>query len=78
MRELRDALERSQQESLTLRRKVDELSTEVETLKGQLAHSREEQERLARMMLQKLNPTGQKSAFSVADVAELVAYLKKP
>lgn len=49
----------------------------MQTLQEQLARSRSEQERLASLFLEEhLQPTGEKSAFSVADVAELVAYLK--
>lgn len=77
MRELRDALEQAQQETLSLRAKVAELTAEIELQKAQLQQARSENERLAQLMLKGLNPTGQKSAFSVADVAELVAFLKK-
>ena len=77
-RELREALENAQLESRTLRARVDELTAEVELLEAQLRQSHGEQERLARLVLQELNPAKQRSAFSVDDVAALVAYLKKP
>jgi hypothetical protein len=76
-RALRDLLEQSQQETVALRRTVDRLTAQLETLEAQLKESKAERERLGRLVLQKLNPDGQTSAFSVKDVAELVAFLKK-
>jgi multidrug resistance efflux pump len=75
-RQLRDALEHAQQQNRTLQHTVTKLSTELHALKEKLAQSHAEQERLARLLLKGLNPDGGKSAFSVDNVAELVAYLK--
>jgi multidrug resistance efflux pump len=76
-KELRAALEKSQQESRALRATVSELTAKVELLEAQLQQSRGEQERLTRLLLKDQNPTKQKSAFSVEQVPALVAYLKK-
>ena len=75
-RELRDALEQAQQQNRTLQRTIVELSTELQSLREKLAGSQAEQERLARLLLKGLNPDGGKSAFSVDNVADLVAYMK--
>jgi len=75
-RELRDALEQAQQQNRTLQHTITGLSAELATLREKLAQSHAEQERLARLLLKRLNPDGGKSAFSVDDVAGLVAYLK--
>lgn len=77
-RELRDALEKTQREAQTFKRRVDTLTAEVELLEAQLQQARGEQERLTRLLLAELKAPSQKSAFSVDDVAALVAYLKKP
>ncbi len=76
-REARDALEKAQRENKELRKKVSALSEELALTKAQLSQSRNEQERLTRLLLKDLNPTKQKSAFSLEDVPALVAYLKK-
>ncbi len=76
-RETRDALEKAQQENRELRKKVSALTDELELTKVQLSQSRNEQERLTRLLLKDLKPAGQKSAFSLDDVPALVAFLKK-
>ena len=76
-KELRAALETSQQERKALRHQMKELTAKVELLGAQLEQARGEQERLTRLLLKDQNPTKQKSAFSVAEVPALVAYLKK-
>lgn len=77
-RELRDALEKSQRDAEALKKQLETITAENELLKAQLQQARGEQERLTRLLLAELKDPKQKSAFSVDDVAALVAYLKKP
>lgn len=53
------------------------LAAELDLAKAQLMQSRGEQERLTRLLLKDFNSGKQKSAFSIDDVPELVAFLKK-
>ena len=76
-RELSDALEKAQREALLLKKQLETLTADNELLKAQLQQARGEQERLTRLLLAELKDPAQKSAFSVDDVAALVAYLKK-
>lgn len=76
-KELRAALEKSQQESLDLRGRLTAITAELELAKAQLMQSQGEQERLIRLLLEGLNSQKGKSAFSIDDVPALVSYLKK-
>lgn len=75
-RDLRAALETAQHESKALGEQVKELTAKAALLEAQLQQAHGEQERLTRLLLKDQNPTKQRSAFSVAEVPELVAYLK--
>jgi hypothetical protein len=79
-RDVRDALEAAQQENRTLRKELERarsegrrLEAEVARLTASLEAARAEQNRLAGLWLEQLNPERQKSTI---DVARLMEFLK--
>jgi predicted nucleic acid-binding Zn-ribbon protein len=74
----RDELEQAQHERRTLEIEVTKLKERIAELERRLDGSERERERLASTLISlTTNPHGQKSAFDVRHVAELVEFLKK-
>jgi hypothetical protein len=80
VRDVRDALEAAQQENRALRRELEQAKAEGLRLEAELARVTErlnaahaEQNRLAGLWLEQLNPARQKSTI---DVARLMEFLK--
>jgi hypothetical protein len=74
-RELRDALEKSQAENVSMRRRLEAAERKLEKTTALLDAARLENDRLASLWVkQHVNPQDQRPAF---DVQRLMAYLKQ-
>lgn len=75
---LRTRLTAEEAQTAALRDRISELLGELERANGRAAEAVADRERVARLLLERsINPTGQRSAFSVESVDALVAFLKQ-